>query len=178
MHGLGAILGFFTQCGERALDPIYVLIVVYQDQDVVCGAWHAWCKGGGESNMSTSTTHRLLIVALIALGTGVSWAAETPKKEDAKAVAPNARERSKRGATSAADLQKLFEQASKQRDALIADYDALARQLKDATEEQKKVLKEKMEEQKKAFDEAMSSLNRQLRDEQRKQRAEASKTKK
>jgi hypothetical protein len=138
--------------------------------------------------MSPSTTHRLLIVALIALGTGVSLAQEAPKKEDAKATVPTApkggkataspaKERGRRGPTSTADLQKLVEQANKERDTMIADYDALAKQLKDATEEQKKALTEKMKETKKAFDESMNALRRQMRDEQRKQREGASKAK-
>ena len=53
---------------------------------------------------------------------------------------------------------------------MIAEYEALAKQLKDATEAQKKVILEKMQERKKAFEEAQNALHKQIRDEQRRQR--------
>ncbi len=72
-----------------------------------------------------------------------------------------------------ADLAKAKEQANAQRDKMIAEYEALAKQLKDATEEQKKAILAKMEERKKAFEEAQSALHKQIRDEQRRQRQNA-----
>ncbi len=69
-----------------------------------------------------------------------------------------------------ADAAKSREQANAQRDRMIAEYEALAKQLKDATEAQKKVILEKMQERKKAFEEAQNALHKQIRDEQRRQR--------
>ncbi len=72
-----------------------------------------------------------------------------------------------------AELAKTKEQANAQRDKMIAEYETLAKQLKDATEEQKKAILAKMEERKKAFEEAQSALHKQIRDEQRRQRQNA-----
>ena len=93
---------------------------------------------------------------------------------DAKAAAnAAAKERAKKSGMSSADIRKLYEEINKQRDVMIADFEMLAKQLKDATEEQKKQIKEKMEAQKKAFEEATNALHKQIRDEQRKQRQNA-----
>ena len=102
-----------------------------------------------------------------------SSAKEGAKPADAKSAAAAAKEKARKGAASPADLQKLLDEAGKQRDTLIADYEGVMKQLKDATDEQKKALKERMEEQKKTFDEAMIALHKQIRDEARKQRAQA-----
>jgi gas vesicle protein len=71
----------------------------------------------------------------------------------------------------AAELAKLVDLANQQRDRMIAEHDALARQLKDATEEKRKEIYEKMSEQKKAFEAAQSALHKRIREEQRAQRA-------
>ena len=92
---------------------------------------------------------------------------------EAKAAATAAKERAKKSGMSGADIRKLYEEINKQRDVMIADFEALAKQMKDATEEQKKQIKEKMEAQKKAFEEATNALHKQIRDEQRKQRQNA-----
>jgi hypothetical protein len=63
------------------------------------------------------------------------------------------------------ELRKLHEEISKQRDLMIADFEVLAKQMKDATEEQKKQIKEKMEAQKKAFEERTQALHNTLREE-------------
>jgi gas vesicle protein len=120
--------------------------------------------------LSTSTTSRLLALALFALS-AVVGSAQTAKPSDAKSAA--ARERAKNGRMSVSEIRKLYEEISKQRDVMIADFEALAKQMKDATEEQKKQLKEKMEEQKKAFEEATNALQKQIREEQRRQRQNA-----
>ena len=67
-------------------------------------------------------------------------------------------------------MQKLLQQMSTQRDSMIADHEALAKQLKEATDAQKKTILEKMEAQKKAFEEAKSELHKQIRDLQRRER--------
>lgn len=74
---------------------------------------------------------------------------------------------------SVSDIKKLYDEISKQRDVMIADFEVLAKQMKDATEEQKKQIKEKMESQKRAFEEATNALHKQIREEQRKQRQNA-----
>ncbi|MBL9211687.1 MAG: hypothetical protein JNL92_14540 [Opitutaceae bacterium] len=115
-----------------------------------------------------SIASRLLATALcaLALGMGTAQGAESSTA---------ARERAKKGATTAADLKKLLDEAGKQRDALIADYEALRKELVAATEEQKQAIRQKMEERKKAFEEMTIALHKQIRDEQRKQRAGAAK---
>jgi hypothetical protein len=133
------------------------------------------------SNPPTSTAFRLLAVALLALSAGAgavraaesAKAADAAKRADAKGAVAAAKERAKKGGTSALDIRKLYEELSKQRDLMIADFDVLAKQMKDATEEQKKQIKEKMEAQKKAFEIVTSALHKQIREEQRKERQNA-----
>jgi len=116
----------------------------------------------------------LIAIALFALSAGVGsvQGAEGGISPDAKTAAA-AREKTKKGAPSISDIRKLHEEISKQRDLMIADFDVLAKQMKDATEEQKKEIKEKMEAQKKAFEEKTNALHKQIREEQRKQRQNA-----
>ena len=98
-------------------------------------------------------------------------AAETPKATEVKAAA--SREKAKKAAPSMSELRKLHDEIGKQRDLMIADFEVLVKQMKDATEEQKKQIKEKMEAQKKAFEEKTQALHKQMREEQRKQRENA-----
>ena len=127
------------------------------------------------TNASTVTAYRLIAVALLALSVGVGGvrAAETPTAAEVKAVAAASRDKAKKGAPSMSELRKLHEEISKQRDLMIADFEVLAKQMKDATEEQKKQIKEKMEAQKKAFEEKTQALHKQMGEEQRKQRENA-----
>ena len=146
-------------------------------------------------------TTKLLAVAFFACGAGLSVmpAADVPKKSapvkssavpktdggprvaaaattgeaKAAAAAAAAKEKIKRGGMTPAEIRKLFEEVSKQRDVMIADFEVLAKQMKDATEEQKKQIREKMEAQKKQFEEVTNALHKQIRDEQRKQRQNA-----
>ena len=105
-----------------------------------------------------SITHNLTRLIAIAVFSGsMAWGAATPSSDSA-AKAP-------------VELQKLVEQSNLQRDRMIAEHDALARQLKDATEEKRREIYEKMNEQKKAFEAAQSALHKRIRDEQRAQRA-------
>ena len=135
----------------------------------------------------TSPVSRLVAVALFALsaGLGVIRAAEEAPKApdlkrttavkapDAKAATLSSKDKAKKAAATSTDIRKLYEEIAKQRDLLIADFEVLAKQLKDATEEKKKEIKEKMEAQKKAFEEVTNALHRQIREEQRKQRQNA-----
>jgi hypothetical protein len=127
------------------------------------------------SSLSKVTTSRLIAVALFALSVGMCGgrAAEAPKAAEVKEVAAANREKAKKGAPSMSELRKLHEEISRQRDLMIADFEVLAKQMKDATEEQKKQIKEKMEAQKKAFEERTQALHKQMREEQRKQRENA-----
>lgn len=109
---------------------------------------------------------RYLAAALCALGLGAGVVQGAEASIAAK-------EKAKKSVTSAADLKKLLDEAGKQRDALIADYETLRKELADATEEKKQAIRQKMEERKKAFEEMTIALHKQIRDEQRKQRAGA-----
>ncbi|MGH7943449.1 MAG: hypothetical protein ACREH8_05520 [Opitutaceae bacterium] len=130
------------------------------------------------STLATSYTSRLVAVALFACPAGVNAAdAGAAKGSDAKSTAAAAKEKAKKGAMSPAEIRKLFDEVGKQRDVMIADFEVLAKQMKDATEEQKKQIREKMEAQKKAFEEVTTALHKQIRDEQRKQRQNAASTK-
>ena len=122
--------------------------------------WHARCIGERVSFLFQSFI-RLIGVALMSGGLvlgGVARAADAALKSPTKPEAP-------------AELQKLVEQSNQQRDRMIAEHDALARQLKDATEEKRREIYEKMSEQKKAFEAAQSALHKRIREEQRAQRA-------
>ena len=118
-----------------------------------------------------SVLTRLLPVALIAMSAAVYAGESAPKSTEAKTSAVDAREKAKKASTT--DAKKLVEQLAAQRDAMISDYEKLAKQLADATEEQKKAIKEKMEAQKKAFEEATNALHKQIVDERRRQRQNA-----
>ena len=118
---------------------------------------------------SNTKLSRLLALALIALAAsvGVAHGADgATSSTEAKISA--VKERAKK--VSPAELRKLYEEVNKQRDAMIADFDVLAKQMKDATEEKKKEIREKLEAQKKKFEEVTNALMKQIRDEQRKQR--------
>jgi hypothetical protein len=114
---------------------------------------------------------RLLPVALIATCCAVYAGESAAKPAEAKTSTAEAREKAKKASTT--DAKKLVEQLAAQRDAMISDYEKLAKQLADATEEQKKAIKEKMEAQKKAFEEATNALHKQIVDERRRQRQNA-----
>jgi Skp family chaperone for outer membrane proteins len=118
------------------------------------GTWHACCK---RSVVVQLAHHLTRLIAIAVFSGSIAWGAATPSS-DSPAKAP-------------VDLQKLVEQSNQQRDRMIAEHDALARQLKDATEEKRREVYEKMNEQKKAFEAAQSALHKRIRDEQRAQRA-------
>jgi biopolymer transport protein ExbB/TolQ len=114
-----------------------------------------------------SKVRRIVAAACFVAGCGVAQAAETGS---ATSTVSATREAAKKGTTTAVELQKLVEQVSAQREKMIADHDALARQLKQATEEQRKAILAQMHEQKKEFEAAQSALHKQIRDEQRRLR--------
>jgi hypothetical protein len=104
--------------------------------------------------------HRSSQFVRLAVACGALWAAAAARGGEAPA----------KPAVSS-ELAKLVDLSNQQRDRMIAEHDALARQLKDATEEKRKEIYEKMSEQKKAFEAAQSALHKRIREEQRAQRA-------
>ncbi len=106
-----------------------------------------------------STLRHLLAVACLAT-IATAGAAESDAsakaKEAAKAATADARKSS----------QELITK-------MIADHEALAKQLKDATDAQRKEIIAKMEEQKKNFEEAFSALVKQQREDARRLRQNA-----
>ena len=94
------------------------------------------------------------LVALLAIGPG-AWGAE---------LAPD------KGATGVAEMQRLLAQVKSQRDQMISAHESLARELREASEEQRKAILERMQEQKREFEAAQSALHKQIREEQRRQR--------
>jgi hypothetical protein len=114
-------------------------------------------------------TQRLLALAAIAWATSVSAAEAGDAKSEAKtAAAAAAKDAAKKSA--ATGVADMIRQLGAQRDTMIADHEALARQLKDATDAQKKAIMEKMEERKRAYEEAASALHRQIVEERRRER--------
>lgn len=110
--------------------------------------------------ISTNKTRRLLASALLALGLTAGLHAAESASSAAKGSAKS-------------EVTKAKEQAEATRNEKIKEYEALAKQLRDATEEQRKVILEKMQERKKAFEEAQNALHQQIRDEQRQQRRDS-----
>jgi len=121
---------------------------------------------------TTIQIRRLAALVLCTLGVAVASAQTAPAPE-AKAAATAVREKARKGSATGSDLQKLMEQINSQREKMIADHEALARQLRDATEEQRRAILERMHEQKRAFEAAQSALHKEIRDEQRRQRQQA-----
>ena len=68
------------------------------------------------------------------------------------------------------EMQRLLEQVKSQRDQMISAHESLARELREAGEEQRKAILERMQEQKREFEAAQSALHKQIREEQRRQR--------
>lgn len=139
--------------------------------------WHGRCNGSLQivTVLSFDSLSRFLTLALLALGmsAGVVRGAESTASVDAKkSAAAAAKERAKK---SPAELKKLLEEVSKERDVMIAEFDALAKQMKDASEEKKKEIREKLEAQSRKFEEVSNALLKLIRDEQRKQRQNAGK---
>lgn len=69
-----------------------------------------------------------------------------------------------------AEMQRLLGQVKDQRDQMISAHESLARELREAGEEQRKAILERMQGQKREFEAAQSALHKQIREEQRRQR--------
>ena len=72
--------------------------------------------------------------------------------------------------TGVPEMQRLLEQVKSQREQMISAHESLARELREAGEEQRKAILERMQEQKREFEAAQSALHKQIREEQRRQR--------
>ena len=107
--------------------------------------------------------HRLVAIALFAMGASLC-SAQTAGK-DAKAADVKSK--------AAADAQKLTEQANAQRATMISETENLVKQLKDATDEQRKAILAKLEEKQKAFAEAQAAMHKQMKVDMRRQRQNA-----
>jgi hypothetical protein len=75
-----------------------------------------------------------------------------------------------KGLTGGPEMQRLMNQVKVQRDQMISAHESLARELREAGEEQRKAILERMQEQKREFEAAQSALHKQIREEQRRQR--------
>lgn len=75
-----------------------------------------------------------------------------------------------KGPSGAVEMQRLLEQVKSQRAQMISAHESLARELREAGEEQRKAILERMQEQKREFEAAQSALHKQIREEQRRQR--------
>lgn len=101
---------------------------------------------------------RRAVAVLLVLGVGVlARAGEAPV---AASKAP----------TGGPEIQRLLDQVKTQRDQMISAHESLARELREAGEEQRKAILERMQEQKREFEAAQSALHKQIREEQRRQR--------
>ncbi len=112
---------------------------------------------------------RRFALAIFAVG-AVLISVQSAFAAEASAASAAARGKAGKAPASAADLQKMVDQVNSQREKMIADHDALAKQLKDATDEQRKIIMDRLREQKKDFEAAQSALHKQIRDDQRRQR--------
>ena len=111
------------------------------------------------STMKAQIFNTLIAAAALAVGSSL-FAAD---------AAPGAKPAGKspvKGAPAAGEVKKDMEKFSSQRDAMLAERQALINQLKSATEEQRKAILEKMKE----MGEAQRELSKQIRDDLRKLR--------
>ena len=113
--------------------------------------------------VKASSLIKLFLAAVFAAGASLGAAqttSSTPPADAAKLA----------GTAQSTDVQKLINQFSAKRDALIADRQALVNQLKGATAEQRKAILDKMQAQEKELVDAQRALGKQLRDDLRKLR--------
>jgi hypothetical protein len=191
MRANGWHLGFFPHAGRnchRAISGIKPSGPVTKRRRVRLA--RVVQRVGPPSMRLPSISARLIAFALFALSGGRAVAQSEGKSavppvqvpaavrpasdgKGTKSAATTAAKDQKKAAPSAADIRKLYDEIGKQRDVMIAEFEGLAKQMKDATEEQKKQIKAKMEAQKKAFEEVTNALHKQIREEQRKQRQNA-----
>lgn len=107
---------------------------------------------------------RSLALALCVVAFSAGAAETTKKSETAKEAAKS---------TSTDPRKSAREQIDAAAAKMVAEHQALAKQLKDASEAQRKEILAKLEEQKKNFQETMDALHKRVREEDRKRRQEA-----
>lgn len=111
--------------------------------------------------MKSTTINKLIAAAALAVGSSLFAAdsaapAKPTEKADKSVTKPTA--------SSGGDVKKDMEKFNAQRDEMLAKHDALMKQMKNATEEQKKAIQEKM----KDLVEAQREMSKQIRDDLRK----------
>lgn len=122
------------------------------------GDWHGSCNRGGVSSLHLFVSARRALALVALLGVGVLVRGGEPPAALSQA------------GTGAPGMQRLLEQVKSQREQMISAHESLARELREAGEEQRKVILERMQEQKREFEAAQSALHKQIREEQRRQR--------
>lgn len=106
--------------------------------------------------MNAKMLNKLIVATALAVSSGL-FAADTPAKPDDK---------SKTAATVSAETKKDAEKFNAQRDAVLAQREALTKQLKTATAEQRKAIMEKL----KDIEGAQRELSKQVTEDLRKLR--------
>ncbi len=128
----------------------------------MAATWHGACNPQLAPFMRLYRNLNLLLIAAFLGSASALVGAEAKAAAAAKESAVKS--------SASGSLRELLEQVSTQRERMIADHESLARQLKAASDEQRKAILEKMQEQKRVFEAAQSALHKQIRDEQRRQR--------
>ena len=114
--------------------------------------------------MRPKSLNKLIAAAAFAVCSGL-FAAEAPVNPLATAK-PVDKSQAKAATAASGDVKKDVEKFNSQRDAMLAERQALIWQLKNATEEQRKAILEKMKE----MGDAQRELSKQIREDQRKLR--------
>ena len=129
----------------------------------VASRWHVHCKGYDRHRMNFLPAFRRIIAAAVfavAGGVGAAESGAAAAKDSAKASATDTR-------------KATLEQIKAKSDKMVAEHEALRKQLKDATDAQRKEIIAKLEEQKKNFEESINALHKALREDERKRRQNA-----
>jgi cytochrome c556 len=107
--------------------------------------------------MNATNLNKLIAATVLVACTSLFAADTSPTKQDSPSAAKSA---------APADVKRDMEKFNAQRDAMLADRQALVNQLKTATDEQRKVILEKMKE----LGDAQRELSKQIREDLRKLR--------
>jgi elongation factor P--beta-lysine ligase len=103
----------------------------------------------------------VVTAALLAVACGVGAAESGVAKDAAKVITSDSRK---------ANIEQIKKATT---DKMVAEHEALAKQLKDSTEAQRKEIIAKMAELKKNFEETLNAMHKQLREDERKRRQNA-----
>lgn len=112
---------------------------------------------------------RIAGIALCAMAVGVAGAQEKSASAEAKKAPAADKANAAKGQTKEG-IERAKAQANEQRDKFLKEFETLQKQLKTATEAQRKEIMERIKAQRSEFERANSELQKQIRDEQRRQR--------